>query len=501
MHGFFRTLIVLLAVLMIAAVVVLVRVMMKGGLTPADLVRGGFGPPLANRPATPGVWDPVGEVNSGIDQVPESDRAVTPIAEAFHRLRALGPGPDLRVRPGEDGWAQAGAWVSREEVQQAIGVLEEASRRPVLGMNLSSVDDPSWSREAPSSTDAEGGPAAAGSPLVMDMLLPHLGVIRWFGGVLSADGLIALEANDPARFMRSLRTRIGLARLVAEPSLLISQLVQVAELERVRADIQHALVHRPGFIDGPTAAEIETLLADVLDHHLTRDMAWERVVLEDVLRRLLDDSGAYDPEKALAFSKTMNDVDAAKPAPSAPAVTDFEPDIREVVQQHDRCSALAMEAIEVPWKPMPEGLGAEIEAWERESASILGRIARLYFGIITPKWDKWAAAVRTSTQSMAGLRLLLAAHRHHLRHGEPARTLSDIDPDLLPFDPIDGFTGGPLHYRWTDSGPLIYALGADNDDDGGRHVFRTDGMPYRTITDQFLREQPDGDWLLFPAPE
>lgn len=445
-------------------------------------------------------WDPVGEFNASVDEIPESDRAVGLFVQAFHRLRALDPWKDGSGRPGEAGWEDLRVWIDQGEVQQAFAELEEAARRPAFGMKLSSIEDPIWVRD-PADPEAGVDSIDLGSPLIMDMLLPHLGIVRWTCGLLSADAMIALETDDPARFTKSVLTRLGLIRLIKQPSTLISQLVQVAELERIREDIHDAMLIKPLLIGEPMAEEFERALADMFEHHLPRDMRWEQLTLEDGLRRMLDQSGGYEPYGTVAFMDALKIEDfAAYPPPTDIPVASFEPHFREVVEQHERCSKLAIEATEMPWKPMPEGFSDEMEAWEQAAPSIPGQIARNWFGILSPKWDKWALTIRTSNQNMIALRLLLAAHRHRLRHGDPALALADIDPDLLTFQPIDGFTGGPLQYRWTDTGPLIYALGADGDDDGGVHVFGDDGEPYLTVTDEYLRDRPDGDWRLYPPP-
>jgi hypothetical protein len=445
-------------------------------------------------------WDPVGEFNASVDQIPESDRAIALFAQAFHRLRALDPWKDGRLRPGEDGWEDLRAWIDQGEVQQAFTELEEAARRPAFGMKLSSIEDPIWVRD-PADPEAGVDSIDLGSPLIMDMLLPHLGIVRWTCGLLSADAMIALETDDRARFARSVRTRLGLIRLIKQPNTLISQIVQVAELERVREDIHDAMLAKPELIDEPMAKEIEQGLADMFENHLQRDMRWEQLTLEDGLRRMLDQSGAFEPH-APSRSWTPRRSRTSQPTHRRAdiPVTSFEPHFREVVEQHERCSELAIKATQMPWKPMPEGFSDEMEAWEQDAPSIPGQIARRWFGILAPKWDLWALTIRTSNQNMIALRLLLAAHRHRLRHGDPALALADIDPDLMTFQPTDGFTGGPLQYRWTDTGPLIYALGADGDDDGGRHALDADGEPLQTISDDYLTSKPDGDWRLYPPP-
>jgi len=70
-------------------------------------------------------------------------------------------------------------------------------------------------------------------------------------------------------------------------------------------------------------------------------------------------------------------------------------------------------------------------------------------------------------------------------------------PEYLPrlaFDPVDG---QPLRYVLGDSGPILYSLGADGDDDGGVDGTLTAKDP-RHI-EPGSQSPEDGDWVLYPV--
>jgi hypothetical protein len=69
------------------------------------------------------------------------------------------------------------------------------------------------------------------------------------------------------------------------------------------------------------------------------------------------------------------------------------------------------------------------------------------------------------------LRLLIAdlAVRQYLHErGQAPGTLDELMPSYLPAVPIDPFSGKPLIYRVQDDGFVIYSVGPDGKDDGGR---------------------------------
>jgi hypothetical protein len=75
----------------------------------------------------------------------------------------------------------------------------------------------------------------------------------------------------------------------------------------------------------------------------------------------------------------------------------------------------------------------------------------------------------------------------------------------LPADPI---TGKPLHYKVVSDHPIVYSVGVDGDDDGGRIANNKDGesSPEYAEPNHFGRDhvavsasETDGDWVLWSA--
>lgn len=62
----------------------------------------------------------------------------------------------------------------------------------------------------------------------------------------------------------------------------------------------------------------------------------------------------------------------------------------------------------------------------------------------------------------------LAVERYRLAHGEWPESLEVLVPEFLPAVPIDPFDGQPIRYRQTDFGCVIYTIGDDATDHGGR---------------------------------
>jgi len=75
----------------------------------------------------------------------------------------------------------------------------------------------------------------------------------------------------------------------------------------------------------------------------------------------------------------------------------------------------------------------------------------------------------------------LAIQAYADEHGQPPAHLEMVWPDIVPSAVIDPFSGRPLRYRKSGTDWLVYSVGYDRDDDGGRppgnqdHVTWEDG--------------------------
>jgi hypothetical protein len=101
-----------------------------------------------------------------------------------------------------------------------------------------------------------------------------------------------------------------------------------------------------------------------------------------------------------------------------------------------------------------------------------------------------------------GLLIALALEAYRHQNGQYPASLAPLAPDFLHELPVDRITGGPLHYRLSDGRPLIYSVGADGDDDGGKVTVNRSNVPdpdRAARWDQRREEAADGDWRLFPS--
>ena len=257
----------------------------------------------------------------------------------------------------------------------------------------------------------------------------------------------------------------------------------------------------PQMIDEQGAASIDALLARVVERGvLTINADTDLVFYEDMVRRMVDVRGVYDPAKVAALTASDPSLGQGVRPPSDAPRHAFTPSLWTSYTVLEREYEHAVLAGSVPWTLPAEGW-LDGEAWMNRVDSVPGRLGRMLAGYSIIGLKREAEKGRTRQQAILGLRVALAAHRHQLRHGTPPSAIDAIDPDLLNFEPVDGFTGGRLVYRWTGDAHLVYAMGADRDDDGGRHATDPSGESAQSISDEYLEGNWDGDWVLFPPRE
>jgi hypothetical protein len=71
----------------------------------------------------------------------------------------------------------------------------------------------------------------------------------------------------------------------------------------------------------------------------------------------------------------------------------------------------------------------------------------------------------------------IVAKRYASMHRSWPSSLDDLVPAFLPAVPRDPFDGAQLRFRVLDDGIIIYCLGPDNVDDGGKIDWQKPGRP------------------------
>jgi len=104
-------------------------------------------------------------------------------------------------------------------------------------------------------------------------------------------------------------------------------------------------------------------------------------------------------------------------------------------------------------------------------------------GILFPQFQSYFLKQASLEALMLATRAGLACKIYRSKAGQYPENLETLVPDILPEVPLDPFTGKPLVFRIKDGELLIYSLGSNQKDDGGRMGLMTQ-----------LVQEKDDDW-------
>jgi len=100
------------------------------------------------------------------------------------------------------------------------------------------------------------------------------------------------------------------------------------------------------------------------------------------------------------------------------------------------------------------------EARYRQSRRILGRVVGFPAGVMRRDVEE--------SMRIDLARIILAVERYRLSHAGLPETVDQVVPAYLAAVPEDPFSGAPLRYRRTERGFVVYSVGEDRKDDGGK---------------------------------
>ena len=134
---------------------------------------------------------------------------------------------------------------------------------------------------------------------------------------------------------------------------------------------------------------------------------------------------------------------------------------RDRVTDHKLHMRFMTEMIEVARKPP--------EQWTTEFAALNQQVANLPTLAEGPSFQRWIRSRRPCSEyAISDSIVMLAAERFRKKHDRWPESLDELKKTgLLAEIPIDPYVGGPLKWKRTEDGVIIYAVGPNLFDDGG----------------------------------
>jgi type II secretory pathway pseudopilin PulG len=282
-----------------------------------------------------------------------------------------------------------------------------------------------------------------------EILLPDLSNIRVGAFLLKLEAVLHAENGKSEKVAGSIKSTFGLAHSLSKEPILISQLVRIACQALAVLTLEH-VINRTEFTD-EQLVDLSRTLANAEGHFtLSRAFAGERCMGVSIFKmpaaqipRLVDGSSSPLGVLRIALCKFagLADMDA----------------IIYIDLMNDY-----IESIQLPLHQREEAANAVDTKFDETS-----RIHVLLRAIMPALSRCTTIDLRTAAQ-LRTARAGLAIQRYRLATDGLPNTLSELTPTYLDEVPKDPFDGKDLRYKKLETGFVVYSIGKDGNDDGGK---------------------------------
>lgn len=471
------------------------------------------------------------ELNAPVLRTSPSDRAWPLYIEA--RVR-FGQVPDSIQnldprRPGDKGWDEMAAWL--EARQDAMQLVRTAAARPVLGYVYSADTDPELGRAMELTNPGyvhQVRPDTPENPILVGVLLPHLGEMRRYARWLASDACLAASRGDGRRFRADLDALLGMASQTLEEKFLISHLVGIAIADLTMEVVRQEAV-REGLLSIGELRDLAHKISAFAGGRIAIDATPELMSVEDILQRFYSDDGQGDgrfvggphldalyEEWGIARPRGLPLMRAVQPVQSA-----VMPSRAEVMERARRfVTAANSDQALPPWRH--DERTADLAYTKLMRSGLYDAVP--FLESLQSGTDDGPVIASCAARDMFEARrdavlTIIAMECFHRARGVWPATLDELTPSFLPRVPRDPFDGAPLRYKPAaapSEPPLLYSVGVDGVDDGGvppatlkgrqnartlrlLKLFRSGGRA-PTTAEQHVVDAARGDWVLWPEP-
>jgi hypothetical protein len=294
-----------------------------------------------------------------------------------------------------------------------------------------------------------------------EAVIPDLSDIRESAKLLKLEAILHAENGKPQSAARSIKSTFGLARSLSKEPVLVSQLVRIACQALAVSTIEHS-INRTEFSDEQLADLSQTLVNAEDPCAMTRAFVGERCIGLSIFKMpaaqippVLDmASNRPHPLGALAISlyrfAGLADMDA----------------IIYLDLMNDYVKALKLSP-----EQRREAADAAYARFDKTSRiHVISHIIMPALSSCTTIDVRIAAQLRTAQVG-------LAIESYRLVAGKLPDNLAELIPTYLDAVPKDPFDGKELRYKKLETGFVVYSIGEDGSDDGGKEKPRKRTRP------------------------
>lgn len=281
--------------------------------------------------------------------------------------------------------------------------------------------------------------------------LPHLAKTKQAAQLLQSEAVSEARAGNTEAAAKAIVAGVRLSRSLEDEPIIISRLVEVADLALTFAGLEQSLS-----LHAFTDADLTSIQAALQD--ADGAASFERVLVGE---RCFSISHFRMPPEEL--SKVLSSGNGTPDGPSGPELATYfnSPSYQQDIDFTLDYYSNMLVAVK---KPFPASIDAMAEYGQLNVPSdlILSRMLLPALGGLIQRGADSAARIRNA-------RAAIAVERYRLQHqGALPDSLNALVPEFLASVPIDPYDGKPLRYESKPgSGYIIYSVGRNRIDDHG----------------------------------
>ena len=278
--------------------------------------------------------------------------------------------------------------------------------------------------------------------------LPPLGDVRQGAKMLKLEAVLHAEKARPQLATDSVTAIFGVARSLDKEPILISQLVRIS-CEALAVSALERVVNRTELTD-EQLVKLSQILENADDSAgISRAFAGERCIVVEFLK----DPASYnltifsDPPPCSTQLITLCKITGLADT-DAMLYIDLMSNYMEVMQLEPHYRKEAAEAAEAKLKKISK--------------------IHVLLHIVMPSLFRCVTSDLRGIARLQTARVALAIERYRLATGTLPDTLGELTPTYIAIIPKDPFDGKDLRYQKLDTGFVVYSIGKDGQDDGGK---------------------------------
>ncbi len=290
--------------------------------------------------------------------------------------------------------------------------------------------------------------------------LPHLPEVKALARIACDEALLAIESGRPSDATPPIVTIVGLARTLNEEPVLISQLVRIAVF-RIATSTLETRLNAGALNETDFTALTPVFVAAEKSSLMARALVGETAMAIPYFRMSLAEANHLSKADEEATQAPSGPPLPGRPPMWALVTGFFERDLRFFLGVMETNVALAR--LGPPESLASTNLNEQVVLTAKSKYYILSELLLPSLSRVLVKEAENLAFTRISTSALA------VEHFRLIHHRLPTE-LGEVVPEFLPALPVDPFDGAPLRYRQLAKGYVVYSVGQDGHDDGGKEL-------------------------------